>query len=106
MCQQGDLNHLHREVLPAFLWPTILFYFSHLTGPRALPDMRAHVLAKTDLRAKGYGAVSGLIMAWHPLRFDPEEYFCPCVVGEVSLTPGVIDVVILSFSPAELSSCH
>ena len=42
-------------------------YFSHLTGHQTLPNIRAHLLAKMDSRAKGSGMVSRLRMAWHPL---------------------------------------
>ena len=32
-----------------------------------------------------------------PSLFKPLESYCACVIGEISLTPGVIEVVLLSF---------
>ena len=61
--------------------------------PETLPNMCTHLLAKTDSRAKsfvdGYQDYSGLVT--HP------RSLCACVVKEVSLTPGLIDMVILTF---------
>ena len=55
--------------------------------------MCAHLLAKMDSRAKYTGMVSGLIPGT-PSLSDPQESPCACVIGEFSLTPGVIGVVI------------
>ena len=61
--------------------------------PGTLPNMCTHLLAKMDSRAKsfvdGYQDYSGLVT--HPRNL------CACVVKEVSLTPGLIDMVILTF---------
>ena len=52
-----------------YLWPIILFLFSHLTGPRTLPNLRAQIFAKMDSIAEACGCMSTLIMGWHPLPF-------------------------------------
>ena len=81
-----------------FLWPIILFYFLHLTRPRASP-ICVHIFGKDGFQSKGFW--DG-ITTYNGLA--PQESFCACVTGEVSLTPGVIEVVTSSLStlPAEL----
>ena len=78
-----------------YLWPIILVYFSHLTGHRILPDMRRHLLTKMDSRVMGAESASGLIMAWRPLPF----WLLGVLTAHfnLSLTPGEIEVVTLSF---------
>ena len=67
--------------------------------------MCMHLLAKTDSRAKSASTLSGLLMAWCSLPFWPlgiwplvlPPFLTPahvCIVREVSLIPGVTEVVI------------
>ena len=53
--------------------------------PRQRPEQRVVALP------------TGLVMAWGTLAFDSWESSCACVSGEVSLTPRVTAVVLLSF---------
>ena len=57
-----------------FLWPIILFYFSHLTRLRALPDM--HIFWPRWTPKQGFAEMlAGLIMVWCPLLFWPRGVF-------------------------------
>lgn len=67
-------------------------YFSHMTGHRTLPNMHVRLLVKSA------ETVPGLTMGWHPLPFDPQKSYCACVVGEVSLSLEVIEMVVLALS--------
>ena len=86
----GDLNHLYRPVLLSLFPPLANYLVLFL---RAIPDIPAHHLAKIDSRARFYGMVmgwlSGLIMAWHTIPFEPLGVFllCSCVVGKGLLDP-------------------
>ena len=64
------------------------------------PSPRAHLLAKKFSRAKGYGVANRTYHGLAYLLFDTEESFCTCV----SLTPGMTDVVVLSFYRDESSA--
>ena len=58
-----------------FLWPVILFYFSHLTIPRALPDMHVHISAVKEHRAKGSGTIIRTDYGLVPLHFLTSQEF-------------------------------
>ena len=63
-CQRGETTYMGQffQVL-VFLWPVILFYLSHLIGPRACPDVFA--FPKQSM----VGRLPRLIMAWQALSF-------------------------------------
>ena len=68
------------------IWPIILFLFSQLTGPRALPKMHEQLFSKMDSSAEDYGAaLASHIMGWCPLLLTSKEPFCACADREVFL---------------------
>ena len=73
--QRGDLNHLHRTVLPGlcFLLANYLVLFLTPDWTQDPPQYACAFLAKMVSRAKGARTVSGLIMTWRPLLFDPSR---------------------------------
>ena len=78
------------------LWPIILLLFPHFTYPRTLPNMRAHLFAKMDSSTETNRRFDNTYYGVAPPPFlTPKEPFCTCVVGEVSLTSGVIDEVLI-----------
>jgi len=86
------------------VWPIILFLFSHLTGPRTLPNMRGQLFFFTKMNSTSevYGYMSKLIMGWHPFFFDsPRRLPVQGQKGKFSLTSGVV-IFILLFSRAQL----
>ena len=87
-CPCGSLNHLYGAFLLGFLWSIILLclvvvriWFISGSSPVCV-----RLLAKMDSSEEVYGEVDityyGVVP---PLFLAPEEPFCACVVGEVSL---------------------
>ena len=69
--QRAALNHLHRLVLLVlcFHLANYLVLSFYPTGPRALPDLHAHLLAKMDSKAEHCRKVIQNYYGWHPLSF-------------------------------------
>ena len=93
------LNYVYRTVLLdlCLRLASYLICFPHLTCPRALPTMCAQLFAKMDSNTEDCRSMSTLLMGWCPPPFlTSKEPSCTCADREVSLTSGLIDVVLLS----------
>ena len=97
--QRGDLNHLHRTDLLGlcFLLANYLVLFLTPDWTQDPPPYACASFGQDGFQSKVFwGCIRTYYGLAPPSLFDPEGSFSACVIGEVCLTPGVIEVVILS----------
>ena len=105
MYQKGDLNHLHGGSFSGSLLLAsclALFHFITSNLTRALPETHVNLQAKWVPVGGGGGDPWEIDRTYYvlvlPLLFlTPKEPFCTCVVGDVSLTSRMKNMVFLSF---------